>query len=156
MSYQDYLSKFDGEWNKAEKPENTYADIPDGKYIVNIETAKIDENDSQRVFLKFGLRIAKGDFSRRLIFKKYYLDNPDKFGYLKDDLSKIGFELQKISDLPELLPNLTNRIMEVNLSTSKPKEGQKPFQGCYFSKFISMFGESTDEADGINLDDLDI
>ncbi len=150
---KNFLSRYDEEWNKAEAPEISYDPIPDGRYTVNIETAKIDEDDTQKVFLKFGFRILKGDFTRRLIFKRCRLDNPDRFGYLKADLEKIGFEIKKISELPDLLPSLVNRILEVNLKTGRPNDQGKSFQNCYISSFIGMMPTQA-EADGINLNDL--
>lgn len=150
---KSFLSRYDEEWNKAEAPEINYENLPDDRYVINIETARIDDENPEKPLLKFGFRVLKGNYSRRLIFKSYRLDKPERFGYLKADLSKIGFELKLISELPDLLPSLVNRILEVNLKTGKPNQEGKVFQNCYIGSFVGMMSTGA-EQDGINLDDL--
>jgi hypothetical protein len=144
-NYKDFLKQYDDEWKQAEPQKDEYAPLPDDKYQVNIETARIEQNDEFRVFLKWGLRVLTGKYQKRLIFKRNSLDNPEKFGWLKADLSKVGFELEKISDLEELLPHLLDRVIEVNLKTSTPNAEGKTYQNCYFRKFIGPLNEFLSE-----------
>lgn len=151
--FKNFLSRYNEEWSKAEVPEISYENLPDGKYVINIETARIDDEDPEKPTLKFGFRVLKGDYQRRLIFKNYRLDKPERFGYLKADLCKIGFELKLISELPDLLPNLVNRVMEVGLKTGKPNDQGKTYQNCWIGSFVGLRPTQA-EQDGINLDDL--
>jgi hypothetical protein len=155
-SYKDYLRQFDDEWNQAEPPKSEYDPLPDNKYQVNIERAYIETSDEMKVFLKWELRVLTGEYQKRLIFKQNSLDNPERFGWLKGELTKVGFELKQLSDLEELLPHLLDRVMEVNLKTNKPNAEGKSYQNCYFKKFIGLLKDFINEHGlaGIDLNDM--
>jgi len=154
MSYKERLSQLNGEWEKAEAPKTEYSPLPDGQFVVTVDTARVEETDDGKLSLHWGLKVIEGNYINRLIFKRNNLDDPSRFGYLKADFEKIGIGLQNISDLEEFLPNLLDRVIEVRLKTTKPNDQGKTYQNCYIQKFVSMLKDYDNQVDGINLDGL--
>lgn len=154
MSYKDRLSQLNGEWEKAEAPKMEYTALPDGKYIVYIDTVRLDETDDGRLYLNWGFKVVDGNYTNRLIFKKNYLDDTKRFGYLKADFEKVGLTLLNIGELEDFLPNLLDRVIEVGLKTSKPNDQGKTYQNCYIQKFVAMLKDYDNKVDRIDLNDL--
>jgi hypothetical protein len=154
MSYKERLSQMNSDWVAAEAPKTDYSPLPDGRYVVTIDEARIEESDDGRLSLNLGLKVVEGNHTNRLIFKRNNLDDSSRFGYLKADFDKIGLELLNISDLEDFLPNLLDRVIEVRLKTGKPNNQGKTYQNCYIQKFVAMLKDYDNQADGINLDDL--
>lgn len=154
MSYKDRLNQLNGEWKKAEAPKSEFSPLPDGEYVTNIDSVKVEETDDGRLFLKWCFKVLEGNYANRLIFKRNGLDDPERFGYLKGDFDKIGLTLSNIGELEEFLPNLLDRVIQVRLKTGKQNAQGKTYQNCFIQKFIAILKEYDNQVDGINLDDL--
>jgi hypothetical protein len=138
MSYREFLSQYDNEWQGAKVKENEFSPIPDGKYQVRVDVARIDENEQNgSIFLYWEMEVVNGQYEGRKVFKRNGLDNPEKFDWLKTDLHRAGIKLEYISDIEDVLPDLLDRILEVNLKTGKPNSEGKTYQNCYINKLLN-------------------
>ena len=137
MGYSDFLSQYDREWQAAKVKENDFAPIPDGKYQAKVDIARIDENEQNgSIFLYWEMEIITGPYEGRKIFKRNGLDNPERFDWLKTDLFRAGISLEYLSQLENSLPDLLDRVLEINLKTGKPNAEGKKYQNCYINKLL--------------------
>jgi hypothetical protein len=138
MGYREFLSQYDNEWQGAKVKENEYANLPDGKYQVRVDVARIDENEQNgSIFLYWEMEIVNGPYEGRKVFKRNGLDNPERFDWLKTDLHRAGIELQYLSEIEDVLPDLLDRVIEINLKTGKPNAEGKVYQNCYINKLLN-------------------
>ena len=138
MQYQDFLKQYDAEWGEAKVKENDFTPLPDGKYQVRVDTVQIQEYEQTgAIYLYWELEVVNGQHEGRKVFKRNGLDNPEKFGWLKTDLHRAGIELEKLSEIEMVLPDLLDRILEVQLKTGKPTAEGKTYQNCYINKLLN-------------------
>ena len=129
------LAEFDEAWEEA--PEGSvYDNLPDGKYQANIEEVRFENaKTSGRLQLAWVLEVlSPRDYLGRKIFHYRGLDNSDTVGWMKKEIFACGLKVDKISELPDMLPNLLDRVIEVTLKTKKSDKGE--FQNCFINKLL--------------------
>lgn len=135
MSYADRLRQFDDQWRNAEVKENEFTPLPDGKYQVTVESARIEENEEYgSLWLVWEFAVAEGQYMDRKIFKRALLDDPDRFSWIKTDFHRMGITLNLISEIEEVLPYVLDAVIEVQLKTTKPNAEGKTYQNCYINR----------------------
>ena len=65
------LTSFDDEFETADAP--SYDEVPDGKYQVKIQTAKLESSQKGDPMIKFDLLVISGSQAGRHIFKNWLL-----------------------------------------------------------------------------------
>jgi len=132
---KEQLEQFDQAWEEA--PESAEFDkLPDGKYQVAIEEIRFENaKTSGRLQLAWVLTvISPASYENRKIFHYRGLDREESVGWMKKEIYACGLKAEKLSDLPDLLPQLLDRIIEVTLKTKK-NNGEE-FQNCFINKLL--------------------
>lgn len=135
------LEQFDRVWEEAEvEGGNKYENLPDGKYQVKIDEIRFENaKTSGRLQLAWVFKVlSPATAANRKIFHYRGLDE-ESVKWMKQEVWKCGLEVEKITDLPHVLENLLDRVIEVTLKTKKNDKGE--FQNCFINKLL-------DEADG--------
>jgi hypothetical protein len=116
------LSRFDREYAKAGAAEDDYYDdIPDGTYEGVIEDAHLTETVSTgRPVVLWTLRITGPQALNRVVHRNRVITEKT-LTWLKEDLSKCGLALEKISDLPHRIGELNGRPVSFD---KKTKDGR--------------------------------
>lgn len=144
--YADRLKQYDADWQKAEVKENDFTPLPDGKYQVTVESARIEENEEYgSLWLAWELSVVEGQYKSRKIFKRARLDDPDRLGWVKTDFHRMGIILDSLSEIEDVLPNVLDVILEVQLKTTKPNTEGKTYQNCYINGRLDS--QQVDEED---------
>lgn len=108
------LTSFDDEFESAEAP--SYEEVPDGKYQVKIQTAKLESSQKGDPMIKFDLEIISGSQAGRHIFKNSVITQAS-LPYVKADLKTLGLELAKFSELSGRLEELLDVTLEITKRT---------------------------------------
>ena len=103
------LSSFDDEFETADAP--SYDEVPDGKYQVKIQTAKLESSQKGDPMIKFDLVVISGSQAGRHIFKNSVITQAS-LPYVKGDLKTLGLELAKLSELAGRLDELLDKTVE--------------------------------------------
>ena len=125
------LSAFDEDFAAAEAPD--FDEVPDGKYQVTISKAQLAESNAGDPMIKWDLVIISGPQEGRHIFKNAVITRKS-MPFVKGDLTKLGLQLGKISELPRHLPSLLDKKLEVTVRT----KGE--YSNCYFNRLLSIPG----------------
>jgi len=123
------LSQFDDDFESAEAPE--YAELPDGKYQVTISKAQLAESNQGDPMIKWDLIIISGTHEGRHVFKNAVISQKS-LPYVKADLTRLGLEMRRISELPGRLPEVLDKNLEITVRT----KGE--FTNVYFNKVLSI------------------
>jgi len=123
------LSQFDDDFESAEAPE--YAELPDGKYQVTISKAQLAESNQGDPMIKWDLIIISGTHEGRHVFKNAVISQKS-MPYVKADLTRLGLEMKRISELPGRLPEVLDKNLEITVRT----KGE--FTNVYFNKVLSI------------------
>jgi hypothetical protein len=141
--FTDALAQFDDVWQEIPEDtgENKYADLPDGIYQAFINEVEIGESKKgNRLQLKWDLiAVAPEEFKNRHIFRYSGLESKENLEFLKRDLGRCGINLEKISELPNVLPELLDKVVEVQLKTKT--KGTESYQNSYINKLLGMAHE---------------
>ncbi len=121
------LSAFDNDYEAAEASE--FKEVPDGKYQVSISKAQVAESRAGNPMLKWDLLVISGEHEGRHIFKNAVISQKS-MPYVKGDLTKLGLELKRISDLASRLAEVLDKKLEVTVVT----KGE--FKNVYFNKLL--------------------
>lgn len=143
------LVQYDQAWKDA--PESAEFDkLPDGKYQVTIEEVRFENaKTSGRLQLAWVFSVVTpSNHENRKIFHYRGLDKEESIGWMKREICACGLKAERLSDLPDLLPQLLDRVIEVTLKTKKIK-GEE-FQNCFINKLLSIEGTGV----SVNEDDL--
>lgn len=133
--YADRLKQYDSQWREAEVKENEFAPLPDGKYQVTVDVARIEENEEYgSLWLMWEFTAVEGQYEGRKIFKRARLDEPDRLGWVKTDFHRMGIALDNLSEIEEVLPHMLDIILEVQIKTTKPNAEGKTYQNCYINR----------------------
>ncbi len=108
------LTSFDDEFESAEAP--SYEEVPDGKYQVKIQTAKLESSQKGDPMIKFDLEIISGSQAGRHIFKNSVITQAS-LPYVKADLKTLGLELARFSELSGRLEELLDVTLEITKRT---------------------------------------
>jgi hypothetical protein len=136
------LTSFDDEFESAEAP--SYEEVPDGKYQVKIQTAKLESSQKGDPMIKFDLEIISGSQAGRHIFKNSVITQAS-LPYVKADLKTLGLELAKFSELSGRLEEL----LDVTLEITKRTRGD--YTNVYFNRRLNIARASSGPTEGENL-----
>ncbi|MDQ0417899.1 hypothetical protein J2Z48_002083 [Croceifilum oryzae] len=128
--WSEYLSQFQKGYQEAEF--DVYDDLPDGQYVMNVEAVRFKTSKTNRPMLEWELAVTEGPFKGRKEWKYHLLDDPDRIGWMKQDLFRAGLQLEDITKLESELPNLLDRKLQIKIQT---KSGDNNvFRNLYFQK----------------------
>jgi hypothetical protein len=136
------LTSFDDEFESAEAP--SYEEVPDGKYQVKIQTAKLESSQKGDPMIKFDLEIISGSQAGRHIFKNSVITQAS-LPYVKADLKTLGLELAKFSELSGRLEEL----LDVTLEITKRTRGD--YTNVYFNRRLNIARASSNSLADENL-----
>lgn len=129
---QGFLKDWDSEWESIpDDSGNEYTDIPDGKYQCTVNKVYIDRSKAGRMQLVWDLIVLNGSHKERHIWRYNGMESAENLKFLKQDIGRCGVNIAKVSDLPNNLQYLLDKIIEVTLKT----KGE--FQNCYINKMIA-------------------
>ena len=132
----DELKNLDAQFEIEEI--QTYDPIPDGKYQVLVEAVELTSSKAGDPMLKWTFKIVSGDLKGRKLWK-YNMINSEKLKWLKQDLWTAGLELTKVSELPENLEKLLDKMLEIQKKTIKSKKNpNEEFENIYINSRVDM------------------
>jgi len=108
------LSAFDEDYDEVEAP--SYADLPDGKYQVRVESVRVAQSQNGDPMLKWDFLVLSGEFAGRHLFKNAVITHKS-LPFVKGDLQTLGVRLARFSDLPNHLGALLDKTLEVTQRT---------------------------------------
>ncbi len=123
------LSAFDDEYAQAEAPD--FDEVPDGKYQVRIEAARMSESQKHDPMIKWDLVIISGQLAGRHIFKNSVITQAS-LPFVKGDLKVLGVALPKFSDLPKHLGLTLDKKLQIT------KRTKDEFTNVYFNKLLTI------------------
>lgn len=123
------LTSFDDEFETADAP--SYDEVPDGKYQVKIQTAKLESSQKGDPMIKFDLVVISGSQAGRHIFKNSVITQAS-LPYVKGDLKTLGLELAKFSELAGRLDELLDKTLEVT------KRTRGEYTNVYFNRRLNI------------------
>jgi len=123
------LSAFDDDFEAAEAPD--FEEVPDGKYQARINKAQLAESSAGDPMIKWDLVVISGAHEGRHIFKNSVITRKS-MPFVKGDLTKLGLQLQRISDLPKRLPDLLDKKLEVTVR----EKGE--YRNVYFNRVLAI------------------
>jgi len=123
------LTAFDEEYAQAEAPE--FEEVPDGKYQVRIEAARLTESTKGDPMIKWDLVVISGEHAGRHIFKNSVITSAS-LPFVKGDLKVLGVELPKFSDLPGYLEGVLDKKLQVT------KRTREEFTNVYFNRLLDI------------------
>ena len=118
--------------NAEEEKAKNFDPVPDGKYTVEVEAAKVATSQSGQAMLKWTLRIVGGKFDGRLLWRNNMLETKQNLGWLKRDLAISGIVLAKLNDLNDRAQELVGFCFEVTQKTT----GQ--YSNIYLNRLLSQ------------------
>lgn len=99
------LQRFDRKFERAQVPQRTRDEVPDGRYDVCVEDVELGQSRNGNPMLTWTLRITgPNQINRRLFKRRAITDNT--LSYLKEELTACGVSLDRISELPGHLSRL--------------------------------------------------
>lgn len=129
----------------------TYDPIPDGKYQAFVSSMETRDPASWSNFPNFLMTfvITDGDFKNRKLFKSYLLEpNADYISNLKTDLSVIGIELRKITDLEDesVMSEGLDKLVELRVQNRVSKTNGRSYSNVYINKCVgTLIGGVADD-----------
>ena len=123
------LAAFDQEYAEVQPPD--FDEVPDGKYQVRIATVRLGESQKHDPMLKWDLVILSGPLAGRHLFKNAVITKAS-LPFVKGDLKTLGLDLARFSDLPNHLPALLDKALQVT------KRTKDEFANVYFNKVIEI------------------
>jgi len=121
------LAAFDEEYAQAEAPD--FDEVPDGKYQVRVESARMAQSQKGAPMIKWDLVIITGPLEGRHIFKNSVI-TPSALPFVKGDLKTLGLQLARFSDLPNHLEELLDKRLQIT------KKTRDEFANVYFNKLL--------------------
>ena len=125
MDLKQYLKDYDQAYEDAEMPDGTGGALPDGKHTATITDSDIEESNWGSV--QWSLRFENDQGSVR---KWNALDNPERLGYVKADLAKLGYT-GKLSDLDP--SSFVGCVCEITVQRKTRDSDGKVFTNVYLN-----------------------
>jgi hypothetical protein len=121
-SVESDLARFDQAFREAEVSEHQGPDlVPDGDYAARIEAVELKKREtSGALVLVWTLRVEGGEHAGRNL-RKFRPITDRTIPYIKEDLTKCGLRLDRLSDLPRHLDSLKGCGLEV---TKRTRDGK--------------------------------
>jgi len=123
------LSDFDQEFSNTEAP--SYDEVPDGKYQVCVQGARLGSSQKGDPMIKWDLVVISGAHQGRHIFKNSVITQA-ALPYVKADLETLGMHLAKFSDLASRL----DELLDLTLEVTKRTRGE--YANVYFNKRLNV------------------
>lgn len=114
------LSRFNQSFEVEQAPPQSFGEVPDGRYRVLISDLELGLASTGNPVLKYGLRIASGEFRGRMIWKRRVI-TANTIRYTKSELMTCGLRLERFSHLNRRLAELQG----IGLEVSKVTKGEK-------------------------------
>jgi len=105
--------------------------VPDCKYQVRIEAARLTESTKGDPMIKWDLVVISGQHAGRHIFKNSVITSAS-LPFVKGDLKVLGVELPKFSDLPGYLEGVLDKKLQVT------KRTREEFTNVYFNRLLDV------------------
>jgi len=132
------LSQFDEEFEAAQVEDREFADVPDGKYQVQVDKVELTTaKSSGNPMLKWTLRILGPHYAGRLLWRNNVIATRENVRWLKNDLHLCGLDLVRLSDLRDYLPQL----LDVQLEITKRTKGENV--NIYFNRRLALDEQGT-------------
>jgi hypothetical protein len=114
------LSRFNRSFAAEQSPAPSFGEVPDGRYRVVISDLELGLASTGNPVLKYGLRVATGEFRGRMIWKRRAITS-NTIRYTKSELLTCGLRLERFSHLSRRLGELQG----IGLEVSKVTKGEK-------------------------------
>jgi hypothetical protein len=114
------LSRFNRSFAAEAAPAPTFGEVPDGRYRAVISDLELGLSSTGNPVLKYGLRVASGEFRGRMIWKRRAI-TANTIRYTKSELLTCGLRLERFSHLSRRLAELQG----IGLEVSKVTKGEK-------------------------------
>ncbi len=112
------LEQYDKEFASAEPDMGSDAvDLPDGKYQMIVERVEQQRSSKDNDMLVWRMRVTGPRYAGAKHWHRNMLMSRKNIEWLKHDLVVAGLELEKLSDLPNRIDELTDVMLEVQLKT---------------------------------------
>lgn len=140
--FNKILAGLDKTWEKAKKrigEVGNFAEIPDGKYFVQVVGAEIGTSqNSGRPQVHFEFAITEGEFQGQIKHSYNGLDTEDNLMYFGKDLTRMGYEAEKLTakELPKILEDMVKRKLKLKIQLRTKNE----YQNVYIQKLLDEEG----------------
>jgi hypothetical protein len=114
------LSRFNRSFAAEAAPAPAFGEVPDGRYRAVISDLELGLSSTGNPVLKYGLRVASGEFRGRMIWKRRAI-TANTIRYTKSELLTCGLRLERFSHLSRRLAELQG----IGLEVSKVTKGEK-------------------------------
>ncbi|MBI3209393.1 MAG: hypothetical protein HYZ37_10915 [Candidatus Solibacter usitatus] len=106
------LSRFDEAYESAAIGDQS-SPVPDGEYTAVVHQLEIKEGSyGASPSIVWTFRITNGEWSDQLLQKRRPVMDRS-LSWIKEDFTKCGLEFQRLSDLPQHIPELIGREMRI-------------------------------------------
>ena len=130
------LTAYQQVWDETEVKQKEYSQVPDGTYSVMVYDVTLTESrTSGTPMVSWDMKIVAGEHQNRHVFKKNMIKTEDNIKCLKQDIYAAGLHLEKITDLPQALPELIGVHLEV------VKKTKNDFENVFINKAIQLDDE---------------
>lgn len=132
---KQYLEDFNDEFENAEIQDG-FNNLPDGKYQARLDVIRLDPNPHTGfLHLSIELVVCTGEHDGRRIFYSKPV-RQDQIQYVKTDLARLGIKPTKFSLVEQEFPSALDKIVDIQLKTSKPNGEGKIYQNTYINKVV--------------------
>ncbi len=114
------LSRFNPSFNSQTTYVSTFREVPDGRYRVQITDLELGLASTGNPVLKYGLRVATGELTGRMIWKRRVI-TVNTIRFTKRELLTCGLTLDRFSHLGRRLSELQGIELEVSRVTKGDK-----------------------------------
>lgn len=125
MPEQVDLAEFDDDYAVAEPLANS--EIPDGKYEVRMQDARLGRSQKNDPMLTFDMVVLSGPHANRHVFKNSVITQAS-LPVVKSELERLGLDLQRLSELPSRLGELVGMTLKIT------KRTKDEYANVYFNK----------------------
>ncbi len=161
----DSLADLEDDWDDADvRDAQDFPPLPDGTYQVFIDEARLERSkESHRLQVAWTFVVLTPEqYDGRKIwhYRGIESDDPEQrknnVKWLKQEIYGCGVDItgMKIVDLPQVLPSLINRVIEIRIKNKKGKDRngeERTYQNLYINKLLSE-GNGQAEVGDVNFD----
>jgi len=130
--FRKELENLNSVFEATEEAGDWAAQVPDGPYQVRTLIPELIRSSSGNLVLRMKAEVlSPADFEGEEVTWFYGFVTDDNLRFLKRDLKKLGLMLEKLSDLPDRLNELSAKILDV---VAKTKKG---YQSIYVNRCVN-------------------
>lgn len=132
--FEDFLANYDDDFANAKVQD--FPDLPDGKYQGRVDRMFLDPNkNTGELALRMEFTVCTGQFEGRKIFY-YKAINKKSMDFLRTDLKKLNIDPKPFRTLENYFAGMLDKIVDLQLKTSKPNAEGKTYQNTYINKLV--------------------